>query len=104
MANSTKENKHYKFNLVKYVYGQLYKGYLASGKAKLYKVHHIKAQTWYYALKKLVEEGKVKDAQLGETEDTACSVVVEGFNDNEKDMWYKPYLKAIKENYEKEVA
>ena len=99
-TNNTNQTK--KFNLVKYVYGQLYRGYLESGKSKEYTVTNLKAQTWTYVLKKLQSEKKIENFEIGNTYETAFDVKVKGFE--EKDMWYKPYLNAIKKSVESEVA
>ena len=96
------EKKEFKFSLPKYVYGQVYKAYLVSGKKKVFNVHNIKAQTWYYVLNKLKKEGKIKDFEIGDTEATAFDVIVKGFNS--KDLWYEKYIAAIEQNLKEEKA
>lgn len=95
-----KRNENYDFSFPKFVYAQVFKAYLVSGKKKVFSVHHLKAQTWYNVLNKLKKEKMIKDFAMGNTEKTAFDIIIKGFN--EKKLWYENYVRAIEKSFLKE--
>lgn len=102
MTKAEKQNK--RPSLVTYVYGQVYRGYLESGKANAFKITNINVRKWNKILGWMKKNQYIVDFEMGDTIETACDLYVAGFN--EKDLLYVGYLKAIERNMkaEQEVA
>lgn len=83
-------------SLVTYVYGQIYRGYLESKKAKKFKITNINVRRWNKILGWLKKNEYIVDFKLGDTIETACELEVEGFDG--KNLIYINYLKAIERN------
>jgi hypothetical protein len=83
-------------SLVTYVYGQIYRGYLESKKAKKFKITNINVRRWNKILGWLKKNEYIVDFKLGDTIETACDLEVQGFDGD--NLIYVNYLKAIERN------
>ena len=89
-----------KRSFVTYAYGQIYRGFLESGKAQKFVVTNIHVREWKKILGWLKRNKYIVDFKLGDTIETACDLGIIGFNENK--LMYEKYLNAIKANMEKE--
>ena len=89
-------------SLVTYVYGQIYRGFLESDKAKKFTIKNIHVREWKKILGWLKSNEYIVEFKLGDTFETACELEIEGFD--AENLIYVNYLKAIERNMAKEVA
>lgn len=91
---NAKENN--KKSYVCYVYGQIYSGFLQSGKTKVFLIENVHVREWKNILEYLKRENHIADYAMGESVEDAGKLVVKGFNT--KNLIYKKYLKGIEKN------
>ena len=102
-TQSTEEPKNKRQgSLVTYVYGQIYRGFLESDKAKKFTIKNIHVREWKKILGWLKSNEYIVEFKLGDTFETACELEIEGFDS--ENLIYVNYLKAIERNMAKEVA
>lgn len=99
MATQQQERK---FDVFKYAYGQIYRGFLESGKASKFVITNIHVREWKGILNYFKKKEYIVDFKLGETLETACDLGIEGLN--EENIPYPKYAEGVKNNLEKELA
>lgn len=90
------EQQRKRNNYFSYAYGQIYAGYLKSGKAETFKVTNVAVREWRGILGWLKKKQYIVDFKLGNTVETAAELEVTGFNDEDK--MFEKYLEAIERN------
>lgn len=99
MATQQQERK---FDVFKYAYGQIYRGFLESGKSDKFVITNIHVREWKGILNYFKKKEYIVDFKLGETLETACDLGIEGLNEN--NIPYPKYAEGVKNNLEKELA
>ena len=79
-----------------FVYGQIYAAYVQSGKKQFFIMENLHVREWRNILEWLKRKQFIKDYALGDKIETACKLVVQGFNEDEK--IYQKYLAGIDKN------
>ena len=102
MATAEQTTNNRKFDVFKYAYGQMYRGFLESGKADKFVITNIHVREWKGILSYFKKKEYIIDFKLGETVETACDLMVEGLN--EENIPYPKYAEGVKNNLEKELA
>lgn len=91
-----------KFDVFKYAYGQMYRGFLESGKADKFVITNLHAREWKGILSYFKKKEYIVDFKLGETVETACDLMVEGLD--EENIPYPKYAEGVRNNLAKELA
>lgn len=99
---NTQQNNGRKFDVFKYAYGQIYRGFLESGKSDKFVITNIHVREWKGILNYFKKKEYIVDFKLGDTVETACDLGVEGLN--EDNIPYPKYVEGVKKNLEKELA
>ena len=94
--NKKQQEQTNKKSYVCYVYGQIYSGYLNSGKQTVFLIENVHVQEWRRILNWLKKNNHIADYALGDTIENAAKVVVKGFNENNK--IYTKYLLGVEKN------
>ena len=101
-ATAQNNNNGKKFAVFKYAYGQIYSGYLKSGKAEKFVITNIHVREWKGILNYFKRNEYIVDFMLGDTIETACDLGIVGFN--EGNIPYVKYAEGVRKNVEKEMA
>lgn len=99
-AQQTTQSNNKRFDVFKYAYGQIYRGFLESGKAKKFVITNIHVREWKGILNYFKGKEYIVDFKLGDTLETACDLGIEGLN--EENIPYPKYAEGVKRNLEKE--
>ena len=75
---TAQQTNNRKFDVFKYAYGQMYRGFLESGKADKFVITNLHVREWKGILSYFKKKEYIVDFKLGETVDTACDLMVEG--------------------------
>jgi len=104
MTTETTQNNNNgkKFDVFKYAYGQIFRGYLESGKAHKFVITNIHVREWKGILSYFKKKEYIVDFKLGETLETACDLGIIGLN--EENIPYPKYAEGVRKNMEKEQA
>lgn len=86
-----------KFNKVSYVYGNVYRAYLDSGKSDHFLLKNVRVREWGGILYWMKKNNYIQDFVYGDTLETAGECAISGFN--EEDKIYTKYLNAIEKNF-----
>lgn len=102
---ATNNNTQKKFDKFKYAYGQIYRGFLESGKAEKFVITNVHVREWLGVLSYFKKKEYIVNFKLGDTIETACDLGIEGFNLDKVDQeQYLKYGNGVLNNYLKEVA
>lgn len=102
MATQTNQRKFDKF---KYAFGQIYRGYLESGKSNKFVITNIHVREWLGVLSYFKKKEYIVNFKLGDTLETACDLGIEGFDLNKvNEEQYLKYGNGVLNNYIKEIA
>lgn len=95
-------NNGKKFDVFKYAYGQIYSGFLKSGKAEKFVITNLHVREWKGILNYFKRNEYIVDFVLGDTVETACELGIIGLN--EENIPYPKYAEGVRKNVEKEMA
>lgn len=99
---TAQQTNNRKFDVFKYAYGQMCRGFLESGKADKFVITNLHVREWKGILSYFKKKEYIVDFKLGETVDTACDLMVEGLN--EENIPYPKYAEGVRNNLAKELA
>lgn len=101
-TETTQQNNGKKFDVFKYAYGQIYSGFIKSGKANKFVITNIHVREWKGILNYFKKNEYIVDFKLGDTLETACDLGIIGLN--EENIPYPKYAEGVRKNVEKELA
>ena len=101
-TQQAQNNNGKKFDVFKYAYGQIYSGYLKSGKAEKFVITNLHVREWKGILNYFKRNEYIVDFVLGDTIETACELGIIGLN--EENIPYPKYAEGVRKNVEKEMA
>ena len=99
---TAQQTNNRKFDVFKYAYGQMYRGFLESGKADKFVITNLHVREWKGILSYFKKKEYIVDYRLGETVETACELMVEGLD--EENIPYPKYAEGVRNNLAKELA
>lgn len=76
-----------------FVYGQIYAAYVQSGKKQYFIIENLNVRSWRNILEWLKKQGCIRDYVLGDKIETACKLIIQGFNEDKK--IYGKYIAGI---------